>query len=316
MKNFYFVIMAILILLMLTLPFLSITKVPDGGDDLQPVTPLSTDSIVLLESSNNSLKTLDMREYIFGVVAAEISVSHEVETLKAQTVASFTYTLYKKEKNKNEDYDITDNSATDQAFITREKAREKWGDKADEYEKKLNGVLDEVFGIYLSYENKPIFAAYHSISSGKTEACESVWGNSLPYLVETESMGDLLCADYLSEKTVSSDEFRAAFKDVCTLPENEADFIGEIIRSKSGGAKTVTVGDKVISGSDFRRLLSLRSANFDVNYSDGAFHFTVRGYGHGVGMSQNGAEYMAAQGSTYTEILNWYYKDCTLVKLK
>ncbi len=315
MKNFYFVITIILILLMLTLPFLSLGAPPDSST-LEQSDIANSDTVTLLQSSDNSLKAIATREYIFGVVAAEMSVSREVETLKAQTIASFTYTLYKKEKNKNEDYDITDNPATDQAFITREKAREKWGDKADEYEKKLNGVLDEVFGIYLSYENKPIFAAYHAISSGKTESCESVWGNSLPYLVETESMGDLLCADYLSEKVVSADEFKAAFRDICALPENEAEFIGEIVRSSSGGAKTVTVGNKQITGSDFRRLLALRSTNFDVNYSDGAFHFTVRGYGHGVGMSQNGAEYMAAQGSTYTEILNWYYKGCTLVKLK
>ncbi len=316
MKNFYFVITAILMLLMLTLPFLGLTKDTGDGHTVQPEENTSTDSIVLLESSNNGLKTINTREYIFGVVAAEMSISREVETLKAQTVASLTYTLYKKEKNKKEKYDITDNPTTDQAYITLEQAREKWGDKSEEYEKKLNGVLDEVYGIYLSYENKPIFAAYHAISSGKTESCESVWGNSLPYLVETESMGDLLCADYLSEKVVSADEFRAAFQDVCTLPENEDGFLGEIVRSSSGGAKTVTVGDKVISGADFRRLLSLRSTNFDVSYSDGAYHFTVRGYGHGVGMSQNGAEYMAAQGSTYTEILNWYYKDCTLVKIK
>ncbi len=322
MKNFYFIIAAILILLMLTLPFLSMTKPAESASP-----PLknkvqneeneeSGENIVLLCHADGQLKTLNMREYIFGVVAAEISASKEIETLKAQTVAAFTYTLYKKNKNQNENFDITDNPNVDQAFITVDAAKEKWGDKAAEYEKKLNDVLDQVYGTYLCYNDEPIYAAYHAISSGKTESSKSVWGNELPYLLETESMGDLLSPDYLSEKAVSAEDFRNAFKDICTLPENEAEYIGEIVRSASGGAITVTVGDKQISGSEFRRLLSLRSHNFDVTFSDGVFNFTVRGYGHGVGMSQNGAEYMAAQGSTYTEILNWYYKDCTLKTIK
>ncbi len=320
MKNFYFIVAAILILLMLTLPFLSMTKPTETVSPPPTENNVQTDetdeNIVLLCHADGQLKTLNMREYIFGVVAAEISMSYEIETIKAQTVAAFTYTLYKRSKNKAEDYDITDNPNVDQAYITVASAKEKWGEKAAEYEKKLNDVLDQVYGTYLCYNDQPIYAAYHAISSGKTEKSQSVWGNELPYLAETESMGDLLSPDYLSEKSVSAEEFRNAFKDICTLPENEAEYIGEIVRSASGGAISVRVGNKQISGIEFRRLLSLRSQNFDVKYTDGVFNFTVRGYGHGVGMSQNGAEYMAAQGSTYTEILNWYYKDCTLKTIK
>ncbi len=312
MKNFYLVTAALLIILMLTLPLISLTstKTNDTIDTPDPVE--TTDQITVLNCETGQTEKMAFRDYLFGVVGAEISISSEVETIKAQSVAAYTYTLYKIEKNKKEKYDITTDSSTDQAYLSKTALKEKWGDKASEYETKLNDCLTATEGIYISYDNKPIFAAYHAISSGKTESCESVWGNKLPYLVETESLGDLLSPDYLSEKKISVDDFKAALAGTCKLPQNAADFIGEITRSSSGGVKTIAVGDKVFTGNEFRKALSLRSANFDVTFTDNTFQFTVRGYGHGVGMSQCGAEYMAKQGSTFSEILAWYYKDCTL----
>ncbi len=313
MKNFYLFVTALLILLMLTLPLISLTS--EGEGNVAPDAPKTsevTSTVVVLHSDTGQTEALSMRDYLFGVVAAEISMQSETETIKAQTVASYTYTLYKTKKNKKEKYDITTDSATDQAYISKATLRDKWGDKADEYEARLNECLSAVEGIYISFDNEPIFAAYHAISSGKTESCESVWGNNLPYLVETQSLGDLLSADYLSEKSVTATEFKAAFSTLCTLPDNAANYIGEITRSSAGGVKTIAVGDKVFKGSEFRKALGLKSTNFDIEFSDDAFHFTVRGYGHGVGMSQCGAEYMAKQGSTFSEILAWYYNGCTL----
>ena len=311
MKNFYLVITGLLIILMLTLPLLSLTK--EESPSLTPPSPVKvSDKITVLDTKTEKMMELAVSDYLFGVVAAEISLKSEVETIKAQAVASYTYLLYKKDKNKNESYDITNDSSIDQAYISREEALEKWGDNAENYEKKLNDCLTAVEGIYISYNNKPIFAAYHAISSGKTESNESVWGNKLPYLVEVQSMGDLLSPDYISEKKVTLEEFRAAFASLCTLPEKGENFIGDISRSSSGGVKTIKVGDKFFVGTEFRKLLSLRSTNFDVKFADNCFTFTVRGYGHGVGLSQNGAEYMAKQGSTFSEILAWYYKDCQL----
>lgn len=312
MKNFYLITAALLIILMLTLPLISLTpeKTDNTLDTPNPVE--TTDQITVLNHETGQTEKMDMKDYIFGVVGAEISISSEPETIKSQSVASYTYALYKMDKNKSEKYDITTDYSVDQAYLSKAALKEKWGDKASEYEKKLNECLTATEGIYISYDNKPIFAAYHAISSGKTESCESVWGNKLPYLVETESLGDLLSPNYLSEKKISVDEFKSALSDKCTLPENAADFIGETIRSSSGGVKTITVGDKVLTGKEFREALSLRSTNFDVKLTDNTFLFTVRGYGHGVGLSQCGAEYMAKQGSTFSEILAWYYKGCVL----
>ncbi len=312
MKNFYLITAALLIILMLTLPLLSLAPEKSGGTTETPEPVEITDQITVLNTDTGQTEKMDFRDYLFGVVGAEISLNSEIETIKAQAVASYTYALYKTDKNKSEKYDITTDYSIDQAYLSKSKLLEKWGDKAAEYEKKLNECLTATEGIYISYDNKPIFAAYHAISSGKTESCESVWGNKLPYLVETESLGDLLSPDYLTEQKISVDDFKAALSGSCTLPQNATDFIGEITRSSSGGVKTVAIGDKVLSGSEFRKALSLRSTNFDVTLTDNTFVFTVRGYGHGVGMSQCGAEYMAKQGSTFSEILAWYYKDCTL----
>lgn len=313
MKNFYLVVTAILIILMLTLPLISLAPEKSTLQDTPPEPVEVTDKITVLDTKTEKTTEITVRDYIFGTVAAEISLGYEDETVKAQAVACYTYLLYKKDKNKSQNYDITNDSSVDQAYITRQEALEKWGDNAAEYEEKLNKCLTEVEGIYISYENKPIFAAYHAISSGKTESCETVWGNKLPYLVETESLGDLLSPNYLNEKNVTTEEFKNAFSSLCVLPEGAANYIGEISRSSSGLVKTIQVGDKVFTGAEIRKALGLRSANFDVNFNDNTFVFTVRGYGHGVGLSQNGAEYMAKQGSKYTEILAWYYKDCKLV---
>lgn len=313
MKNFYLFITAVLILLMLTLPLISLTAVSENKEPTEIPTPTEvSETITVLHTDTKQTEKIPMRDYLFGVVAAEISPQSETETLKAQTVAAYTYALYKTEKNKKEQYDITTDSSVDQAYISKEAALEKWADKAEEYAARLNECISAVEGIYISYDNKPIFAAYHAISSGKTESCESVWGNKLPYLVETQSLGDLLSPDYLSEKKVAAGEFKTAVSSLCSLPENASNYIGEITRTASGGVKTIAVGDAVLSGSEFRKALGLRSANFDVKFSDNCFTFTVRGYGHGVGLSQCGAEYMAKQGSTFSEILAWYYNGCSL----
>lgn len=312
MKNFYLFVTAFLVLLMLTLPLTSLAG-PKVSNSTEAPPPGKVDNTVtVFNHKTEKCEKLSVKDYLFGVVAAEISPTLEVETIKAQTVAAYTFLLYKTQKNKGEDYDITTDSSIDQAYLSKAEIKEKWGENAENYEKKLNDCLSAVEGIYISYDNSPIFAAYHAVSSGKTESCESVWGNKLPYLVETESLGDLLSPDYLSEKKVTADEFKTAFSSICKLPENAQNYIGEITRTASGGVKTIAVGDTVLSGGEFRKALNLRSANFDVKFSDNSFLFTVRGYGHGVGLSQCGAEYMAKQGSTFSEILSWYYKGCTL----
>lgn len=318
MKNIYFIIAALLILLMLTLPLISLGKSAHKPANNTPNITQNGESqstITVLNATSGKTEQMPVNEYLFCVVAAEMPMSYDDEALKAQAVAAHTFLLYRKAQNVDKEYDITTDYSTDQAYLSREEIAKKWGDKTEEYTLRLESLLNEVDGIYMSYDSKPILAAYHAISSGKTESSKNVWGVSLPYLTAVESIGDLLSPDYLSTVTVSFADFETEFKDKCTLPTNGENYIEKISQSKSGTVTSVVIGGKTFTGSDLRNAFSLRSSNFDVSIEGDNFVFTVRGYGHGVGMSQNGANYMAKQGNTFSEILCWYYKDCVISKI-
>lgn len=311
MKNIYFLIIAILVISMLTLPFIALKSDNAGNTDIAVPNPDKKSETVCVKTADGII-SVPTSDYIEGVVAAEISPDSEPEALKAQAVAAYTYLLYKKDKNKREDYDIICDAGIDQAYIDTAAQKEKWGDAYDANIGKIREACNAVAGIYVSFENKPIYAAFHAVSAGKTENCSDVFGGEYPYLVSVQSIGDLLCPDYLSTVTLSADEVRSALGGMCSLPENPEEFFTAIERSDAGGIKTLTVGGKTFTGQEIRSALSLRSANFDIAFDGTAFTFTVRGYGHGVGMSQYGANYMAQQGSLYNEILLWYYTGCSL----
>ncbi|MBQ0084025.1 MAG: stage II sporulation protein D [Clostridiales bacterium] len=309
MKNIYAYLIALLILSMLTVPFLAL-KTPASGDSPPPATN-QIDKQTVVVKKGEELLTLSMEDYLIGVLGTEIEPTYEPEAIKAQAIASYTFTLYKKDKNKNEKYDILASTSA-QGYKTTADLKEKWGENYEKYINIFKDNLKAVEGIYLSYDNKPIYAAYHWFSAGKTENCADVFGGDYPYLTAVDSIGDLLCPDYLHTAEISIADFKKAFSEKCSLPEKAENYIGKIENTASGGAKTVKVGDKTFSGAEFRKALGLRSANFDYKLSGEKFVFTTRGYGHGVGMSQYGANYMAQQGSTYKEILSWYYKGAVL----
>lgn len=257
--------------------------------------------------------SITARDYCIGVVSAEMAAEYEPEALKAQAVVAYTYAKYKANLRKNEDYDITDTYLTDQAFLSVEEAKERFNDNYDEYTEKITAAVDAVLGQMITFDGKPILAVCHSISGGKTESATNIWGGEYPYLQPVESVGDVLSPNYLSEVTVSADDMAKALKALDISAEGEASkWLGEIKRSDSGTVLKIEICGTEIKGSELRSALSLRSANFDVEYSDGGFKFTVRGYGHGVGMSQYGAQFMALQGSSYKEILKWYYTGCEI----
>ena len=318
MKNIYFIIAALLFLLMLTLPLFSLGSA-EREDTKKPTLSSTTtekkpNTVIVLNTENGNTQEMTVTDYIFGVVAAEMPMSYEDEAIKAQAVAAHTFLLYRKAENADKNYDITSDFSIDQAFLSKDELTKKWGEKTEEHTRRLSAILNEVDGMYISYESKPILAVYHAISSGKTESCKNVWGKSLNYLTSVESIGDILSADYLSTVKISADDFKKAFKNKCTLPSKSENYIEKISRSKSGTVTSIVIGGKTFKGSDVRAAFSLRSSNFDVELQENNFVFTVRGYGHGVGMSQYGANYMAQQGNTFSEILCWYYKGCEIRK--
>ena len=316
MKNIYVIIAALLVLFMLFLPLIALGA--EKREDKTETTPLTENSagektITVLKSKTQETVKIAVTDYIFGVVAAEMPAEYSEEALKAQAVAAYTYAIYRKNSNFDKTYDITDSPDSDQHYISYEEACEKWGEKAAHYTEKIKNAVESVEGEYIVYNGQPILALYHAISGGKTENCTDVFSGEYPYLLSCDSIGDLLDDNYLSTCVLSTQQFSEILKDKVTLSSDAKNWVGEINHRENGYVKSVNICGKEFSGIEIRKIFSLRSANFDITF-DGSFNFTVRGYGHGVGMSQSGAEYMAKQGGTYKEILMWYYKNCEIAK--
>lgn len=274
------------------------------------------ETFMLCNTSTNDVKEISTQEYIFGVVAAEMPALYEEEALKAQAVAAYTFACYRKNKNIDKDYDITDDHLSDQSFITLEEATARWGDNAQVYTEKINKAISEVQDYMITYNDEPILAVYHAISFGNTEDSKNVWGGDYPYLKSVESYGDKLSEGYISTLTVPEEKFKETLSSKVEFIGSPQDFLGKINRTDAGGVKDIKICDNEVSGSEIRELFGLRSSNFEIEYKDGNFNFTVYGYGHAVGLSQNGADYMAKQGSDFKEILNHYYKNCKIEKIE
>lgn len=328
MKQVYASICLALLLLMLIIPALAVgggtsAPAPGPGETSRPAAPAAqAGEITVLHSETGTVKTYPISEYLFGVVAAEISYDAPAEAMKAQAVAAYSIACRRMAERASGSSsrpaaaagaDITDDYHVDQSFLPREVLKEKWG---DQYEKKaapIDQAVAEVSGMAVLYQGKPADAVYHAVSGGKTESAETVWGSAVPYLIPVESVGDLLAPDYLSTATFTPEEMQEKFTAAGYPLEGEpADWIGSCDYSSSGTVRSVTLGTVPLTGQQIRSVLELRSANFDLQWKDGAFVFTVRGYGHGVGMSQYGARCMADQGSSYVEILTWYYPGCQI----
>ena len=272
----------------------------------------------LLDKSTDTVLEVKDNEFLYGAVVCEMSPAFEVEALKAQAVAAYTYFCRErnasrenpKEELKGADFEVdTENW---KYYTTKDKMMSRWGSNFDSYYKKVIEAVDSVAGEILTTESgEPILAAYHAISSGNTERCADVFGGDVPYLEAVASPGDLFAPNYLTKAEVNADEFKntiISMRQDANFGDDLSQWIGEIERTNSGMVKRINIGNVDFSGSEIRSAFSLRSADFEINLDDDKFIFTVRGYGHGVGMSQYGAEYMAKQGASYREILDWYYK--------
>ncbi len=262
----------------------------------------------VLNKETGEVSEMEAREYIFGVVAAEMPALYEDEALKAQAVASYTYAYCKRQQNAQKEYDITTDFNTDQSFKTREKAISDWGEKGEEYANKIQAAVDGVEGQLITYKNEPILAVYHAVSSGQTYSAKDVWGQNYDYLQSVSSSGDKLANKYMNVLEFSEDELSQKLKAVADKKDSKSPIIGEIKHKNNGLINTVKVYGEKISGSDFRSALGLDSTNFTFEKKSGKYIFTCYGYGHGVGMSQNGANYMAKQGYSYAQILSHYYQ--------
>ena len=276
---------------------------------------LPDDQIQLRAKIGNTVQTVTMANYLPGVIRAEMSPAFELEALKAQAVAERTYICYQMEKGAkaaHPDADVCDSAACCSAYLSEADARQKWGDSFEVYEQRVQAAVADTDGVVMLYGGAPIMAVFHSSSAGKTAACDDVWTAELPYLVSVESpeTADTV-PNYYSVRTFSRDEFRRIFADA----HHDADFSGTWIADRrenaSGRVESVTVGGITVTGGEMRNLYGLRSTCFTLEEDSDAITFHVTGYGHGVGMSQYGAQELAKEGRSWREILQWYYTDIT-----
>ncbi|MCL2495257.1 MAG: stage II sporulation protein D [Oscillospiraceae bacterium] len=272
------------------------------------------ETVQVVRSASGQTETLAMREYLVGCVAAEMDAGNHPEALMAQAVASYTYARYRREIAGKDT--LSDSGRSDQGYEGPAQRKQRWGENYELYEAKLEKAVDAVLGQSITYEGRPVFAAYSSLSGGKTESSGNYWGSDFAYLQSVDSPGDKLSPDYSRTVSFAPGEIEKALEkfDGLKLGKDPADWFGAPERSDAGTVMAIPVGNKTLTGRELREALELRSANFTIALNkDGAFEIKCLGYGHGVGMSQYGADFMARQGSGYREILEHYYTGCSVV---
>ncbi len=335
MKKHIWLFLAILVL-MIALPAVSLigpapspqahASEKDKDNAQTPTTEkLKLEGFKVLDKSSGKVLKVSEKDYVIGAVASEMPATFHTEALKAQVVAAHTYAVRLREQQREKPTealkgaDFEADPSNFQGFLTESAAKARFGENFDSYWKKISDAVESVYTEILVYEDQPIVAAYHSMSGGKTEAAENVWGNATAYLKPVDSEGDKLAPEYQSTASFPAADVKAALQkadSAVALGDDASKWFGEPTRSDSGTITSIPVGGKTWTGAQVRTALNLRSANFTVSYTDGNFTFTTLGYGHGVGLSQYGADYMARQGKTYKEILLHYYSGAALQTLQ
>ncbi len=250
---------------------------------------------VTIYRKNGQVITITLEEYLVGVVGAEMPAAFNIEALKTQAVISRTYALRSKEVGRK----LTDTVDT-QVYLDNNELKNKWGSDYDKYYSKIKNAVDSTTGEAIYYNGNLIDAVFHSTSNGKTEDPKYVWGSDIPYLKSVDSNWDINSSSYLREDVKDLENV------LNILGVSSSDFNIES-RDESGRVLKVSVGDKSYTGVELRNLLGLRSADFDIEIIDNTIKFTTRGYGHGVGLSQYGANGMANSGYNYKDIIRHYY---------
>ncbi len=268
--------------------------------------------IKLLHKSTNEVEEVSLDTYLCNVVSAEMPADYEKEALKAQAIVARTYTIYKIQNKKHENADICDDSSCCQAWVSKETRLSRWDeDKRESNWKKIEECVNETKGKIITYEGKPINAFFHANSGGKTEIPVNVWGGTgYPYLQVVETAGEEGYSQYESEVSLTNEELieklKTKYSDI-TIDFNNQDDIKILEYTDSGRVKTIKFGNHNLSGVEARTLLGLKSTNFEISRDGDKIKFVVKGYGHGVGMSQTGANSLAKEGKNCFDIINHFY---------
>ena len=298
---------------------------PDRSDraDAEPASPDKQPhekrGFKILDTSCGKVVTVDEKEFCCGALGYEMAPLYEIEALKAQCTACYTHFCMLREKQQNDPdpelkgADLSADLSKNQIWLSDDAMKKKWGNLYERSRERINKAVDECFGKVLCDDKGGLIdAAYFALSSGNTENSKDIFGFDSPYLRSVPSPFDLKAPDQISKKTVSRDDLLAALKALnkeMKLPEKADGRTGTPERTNAGSVLKIRIGSCEFTGAEIREAFGLRSSNFDVTDNGDSFELTVRGYGHGVGMSQYGANSLAQQGSDYKEILRHYYGD-------
>ncbi|MGL4570313.1 MAG: stage II sporulation protein D [Clostridium sp.] len=280
------------------------------------------DKVKVYRTATKKVEEMDVEEYILGVVSSEMPANFQEEALKAQAVAARTFYYSKREKNcdLSKDAEICD-SVHCQAYMNKNERMSKWSkdEKNDNYNK-IKKAVEETKQIAICYNGEIIkYPQFFSTSSGKTENSEDVFSNSVPYLKSTESPGEEISNVFETEKEFTNKDFvntvNSSYKKAGLKESNIKSKVNIKSRTEGGSVKEIKIGEETIKGTDFRKLFDLRSANFNIEYSKDKVKVICKGNGHGVGMSQWGANVMAKEGKKYDDILKHYYNGVEVKKI-
>ena len=268
--------------------------------------------VVRLARQDGSVEELTLEDYLWGVVAAEMPASFELEALKAQAAAARTYTirLQSAAVAKHEDAQLCDDSTCCQAYVERKDAEARWGLQAELFGDKITQAVAETDGIGVLYEGSPIQAVFFSSAAGSTVDAVEVWGSAVDYLKSVDSPEGEEVPNYRSQVVLTTQEVRERILGAypgADLSGEPSTWFGTPEYSAGGSVAKIRVGGMELTEAQVRALFELRSATFTISIQGDSFCFDVTGYGHGVGMSQYGANAMAKEGADFREILTWYY---------
>ena len=301
MKKVIYITLAIIII-----PYLIVTFfIQENEITFQFVSNMS---VRVKREKTGNIETVPFEQYVIGVLAGEMPISFDIEALKAQAVAARTYVMKKMEQNQNKEYD----TVIIQVYISEEDLKSAWKETYTEKMNKLKQAVLETKGQYLSYDNKVAEAFFFSTSVGATENSEEVFQAKVPYLRSVESMWDQEVSPVFEETTTFTLE---EFYTRLGLPYQSTITVNPVETTSTGRTKKTQINGTTFTGGEVMNKLKIRSAHFKFVQNDNNVIVTTKGYGHGVGMSQYGAEGMAKNGYKYDEILKYYYQGIEIKKI-
>ena len=265
---------------------------------------------IRVKRGDGSVETINLEDYLIGVVPSESPLYFEDEALKAQAVAARTYALKQMQNNSDNYYDVTDDTYS-QVYSDIDTLRYRWGDYFDENYSRIKNIVDSTKGEYVSYDGDIIYAFFFSTSNGYTEDNRDVFGADLPYLRVVDSSFDAEETDNFSVTTTFSKE---EFYNALEIPYSDELVISDVTRTASNRVSSLYINGNYFNGISFQYRLGLRSNDYEI-VDDGNIEITTKGFGHGVGLSQYGANALAKRNKNYEEILKYYYQGTELKKI-